>query len=186
MENFARSHIIGTIDTGHRARAKVQIDISYVDGRLSIVGEARRSGVRDCSGVRDRYRGGQMHATIASAAQAGEIWYLSGWDRQSVLILTALWDRWHLNDMRPGCEHQRAAEWDKRPIDPSKPLDSYGLHYEGQQHASWNTLAWVRGDEHPNGLLSRACGTCGYRFGSEWLTEDIPNNVLVMLAMLPL
>ena len=32
---------------------------------------------------------------------------------------------------------------------PTKPTRSYGKHFEGQRHDSWNLLGWVRRDEHP-------------------------------------
>lgn len=57
--------------------------------------------------------------------------------------LIALWDRWHLNDMQAGCDHQRA-------------------------------LGWTLYDEHP----SEPCPTCGYRFGSAWLYEEPPADLL--------
>lgn len=87
------------------------------------------------------------------------------------------WDAWHLNDMRSGCAHQMADGWHLRPIDPTKPLDSYGEHVPGVS-ASWNRLAWVRPEEHPDGLLGKPCPTCGYRFGTAWLTEPVPVDVL--------
>lgn len=97
-----------------------------------------------------------------------------------------IWDRWHLNDMRAGCEHQRAEGWAERPIDPSKPANAYGLHFEGQTHPSWNRLAWVRPEEHPDGLLTKPCPTCGYRYGSAWLHEDVPEDVIAYLESLPM
>jgi hypothetical protein len=87
---------------------------------------------------------------------------------------------YHLNDMSAGCEHQRAEGWDERPIDPNKPLGSYGLHFDGQRQSSWNMLVWVRRDEHPEGLLSHPCETCGYRYGTSWLYQSIPADSLAL------
>lgn len=99
--------------------------------------------------------------------------------------LLRVWERWHLNDMRPGCEHQRAEGWSERPIDPSKPLNIYGKHFEGQRSCSWNMLAWVLPSEHPDGLLTKPCPTCGYRYGTAWLYEPLPGDVIGFLEMLP-
>lgn len=87
---------------------------------------------------------------------------------------------WHLNDMKAACEHQDELGWDKRPIDPSKPLNTYGRFFEGQKQDSWNMLAWVRRDEHPEGLLSEPCPTCGYRYGTKWLKRDLPADVVAL------
>lgn len=98
-------------------------------------------------------------------------------DAQAQSML-AVWKRWHLNDMRSGCEHQRAERWDARPIDPSKPLSAYGRHFPEQRYDSANMLSWVTRAEHPEGLLSHPCPTCGYKYGSAWMKEEIPADVV--------
>ncbi len=111
--------------------------------------------------------------------------YAQGWSESTIGRLAELWKRWHLNDMRPGCEHQRAAGWHLRPIDPKKPLDSYGRHFAGQAQDSWNMLTWVRPDEHPDGLLAKPCEECGYRYGTQWIYEEIPQEVIDELLAFP-
>jgi hypothetical protein len=54
-----------------------------------------------------------------------------------------VWERWHLNDMRAGCEHQRA-------------------------------LGWSRYEDHP----SEPCPVCGYEYGSAWLYEPLPDEIV--------
>ncbi len=108
-----------------------------------------------------------------------------GWTPALVAKLAETWERWHLNDMRAGCEHQRAEGWDKRPIDPSKPTHTYGKHFAEQRYDSWNMLVWVSRKEHPEGLLSEPCPTCSYKYGSAWLFEEIPADVLEFLHGLP-
>jgi len=39
--------------------------------------------------------------------------------------------------------------------------------------------------EHPRGLLMKACPECGYQYGSTWLTEEVPADVLDFLRGLP-
>lgn len=97
--------------------------------------------------------------------------------------IIAVWRRWHLNDMRAGCEHQRAGKWDEKPIDPTRPCDTSvtlkaGEHGLLKDHTGWNMLTWVKQDEHPDGLLCRPCPVCGYKYGTEWLYEAIPEDVL--------
>lgn len=108
-----------------------------------------------------------------------------GWTEEALVHLWDMWRAWHLNDMRAGCEHQRAEGWDKRPIDPSKPTNTYGKHFPGQTHASWNMLVWVSRDEHPKGLLGHPCPTCGYKYGTAWLHQDVPEEVLTELVAMP-
>lgn len=39
--------------------------------------------------------------------------------------------------------------------------------------------------QHPEGLLTKACPVCGYRYGSAWLFESVPEDVLAFLEGLP-
>jgi len=56
---------------------------------------------------------GQISDTIRESIAAGEFIPDSahGWTVPDVLSFLDLWDQWHLNDMCPECEHQRAAGW---------------------------------------------------------------------------
>lgn len=84
-----------------------------------------------------------------------------------------IWRRWHLNDMRAGCEHQRAAGWEDVRIPPSELPDSRANQDEG------GILAlWVYRHEHPKGLLCEPCPVCGYKYGTAWLLEEIPADVI--------
>lgn len=91
--------------------------------------------------------------------------------------LHPIWKRWHLNELRAGCEHQREMKWDECPIDPSKPLGHYGKHFEGQKMETSNMLIWIKPEEHPEGLLTKPCPECGYRYGTEWKKEEIPQEI---------
>lgn len=63
--------------------------------------------------------------------------------------LAWVWERWHLNDMRAGCAHQSVV-WE---------TDVYGF-------------------PRPSLDLTLPCPTSGYRYGSAWLYEPLPNDVL--------
>ena len=41
------------------------------------------------------------------------------------------------------------------------------------------------GDKHPDGILSKPCPVCGYRWGSSWRAERVPAEVLQWLESLP-
>jgi hypothetical protein len=96
--------------------------------------------------------------------------------------LAEIWKEWHLNDMQAGCDHQQAEGWDKLPIDPTKPLNAYGKHFKGQTRDSWNILTWVSPKEHPKGLLTKPCEVCGYKYGTQWLIKEVPEEILIELA----
>jgi len=145
---------------------------------LSFVGNVpnrQKSDVEAC---------GQVYADILDIIETKFI-YDIGWNKAKVERLVAIWKRWHMNDFRAGCEHQRAERWHERPIDVNRPIDTYGFHFKGQRHPSWNMLVWVTRNEHPEGLLLRPCPTCGYEYGSEWLYEPIPAEILAEIETFP-
>ena len=53
--------------------------------------------------------------------------------------------------------------------EPKKPL------YAGDSgDTETKALGWLRETEHPNGLLSKACPVCGYKYGTSWIYFPIP------------
>lgn len=149
--------------------------------------------------------------------------------------LMEVWERWHLNDMRAACEHQRAEGWGAESVE----LVTYGINAAGWEvkraaekevfraaragevanlsdagrfmiGPDWfkdrftppdadsplsglydvkkretKRTGWVYPHEHPRGVLTKACPTCGYKYGSAWLHEDVPTEVLDFLRSLP-
>lgn len=147
--------------------------------------------------------------------------------------LAELWARWHLNDMRAGCEHQRTDPAFTKPAQLTLQFLTWGPKYhELREQALEGTMSpmdagnwretvklvrhltcgypkpvhpklWgsvgdklllgglvrvektdqkhatrVTPEEHPEGLLNKPCATCGYEYGSKWLHEDVPEEVL--------
>jgi hypothetical protein len=138
METLAKTVLIGRGEYG-----PVFCSIKFDNGKLSI------------SGVEGPTRNGDAKGSCGQILDSFKIKdYAEGWDHALLVRFLETWQRWHLNDMRAGCEHQRA---------------------EG----------WVTGKEHPDGLLCEPCPTCGYKYGSAWLKEDVPIEVVKFLAALP-
>lgn len=181
--------LIGRMPQGRH----VLLEIEMSDNRLSICGTighpaSLRVGNGDSMG--------QNADTIRAALDSGELKPAAPWTRAEIGRVLDIWDRWHLNDMRAGCEHQRAGvaaydgdpdagtPWDQRPIDPDKPTNAYGLHFPAQRQSSWNMLGWIRPAEHPHGLLARPCPVCGYGYGTAWRSETIPADVRAELHAL--
>lgn len=47
--------------------------------------------------------------------------------------------------------------------------------YAGDKgHTEIKALGWLREDEHPEGILSKPCPVCGYKYGSSWVYFPIP------------
>lgn len=129
-----------------------------------------------------------------------QVRFQKGWDREMVNSLLAIWKRWHLNDLNADCIHQRELGWAEKKIDPDKPLDTYSI-FPGILDLSYSTRnAWVNiryqdpdreptdaviGNSHPNGLLTAPCPVCGFKYGTAWVYEPIPNDVLRTLASFP-
>lgn len=47
------------------------------------------------------------------------------------------------------------------------------------------TLGWLRPNEHPDGILTKPCPVCGYEYGTKWLKQDLPAEVMTFLESLP-
>lgn len=55
--------------------------------------------------------------------------------------------------------------------EPKKPL------YAGDGgHTETKALGWLRENEHPDGLLAKACPVCGYKYGTSWVYFPIPTD----------
>jgi hypothetical protein len=166
---------------GEYGRLFVTIKVRREDGitRLSITGVEGPRANGDAKGSC-----GQCVEALDHLARLSP-----GWDVGMVQRLKTEWERWHLNDMRAGCEHQRKAGWDTRPIDPARPASAYvSLTRDGETRpyfTGWNMLTWITRKEHPEGLLSEPCEVCGYKYGTAWLKEDVPGDVIAFLGSLP-
>lgn len=144
--------------------------------------------------------------------------------------IKSIWERWHLNHLNAGCEHQRS-QWDtsekvelitykltsdglrqknevKRqaeqdlkekgtvtlsdlnkeliglPWETTKAPETHKDLYKEEKRET-KAVGWVHQTEHPKGLLCRPCETCGYEYGTRWLKEEIPADVLTFLSGLP-
>ena len=150
--------VLGKVDynqTGVK-NCEAVITWKFEDGRFSMSAEIWNQRHTDI------YTGGQCVDTVAA--------YFP--DNAKAQRMVEIWKRWHLNDMRAGCEHQRAEKWEERRIDP-KELPNHA----GNRDEQGIIATWVLPSEHKDGSLTKACPTCGYKYGSQWLREEIPPEV---------
>jgi hypothetical protein len=219
--NFTKVIRPGSVKTYGERWASVYIEIEYIDGKLSlhgVVGPTR--GGNAMGGA------GQIQDTIPEkwAPNWGPIMYAK---------LQAIWERWHLNDLRAGCEHQRADNWGDKKVKIAHlklnwergGKEAYGLekrtdhrlHTTGKVNlteqerelinTTWyitvpaeqvsqypkydverieeKSTGWLYEKDHPEGVLSKPCPVCGYKYGSAWLREEVPADVLEWLRELP-
>lgn len=273
MEKVVR---IGTTKVG-KSNQSVFCKIEFSDdGRLSISGVIgpRKSG--NCVGSCGQINMGFSSSDITSWAP--------GWNKEKLDLFLELWDKWHLNDTRPGCKHQMAEEWgskgskqltlvdvkvetwnirlkdveietqkaitrmydwyrscmdakkgiftkkDETPEQRSQrmrmerskiaqfvnhpttvpvirffhkvfvaALNNEAYEPKGQMEESWyaanggpikikiekKSSGWVRPTEHSDGVLTKACPVCGYQYGTAWVREEVPQNVIDWLFNLP-
>lgn len=173
----------GTVEAGYPVRrVSVFIKIEYTDdGRLSLSGvvgpRANGDAWGSCGQCLDELRA----ETFEPAP---------GWEPWKVKRLHQIWDRWHLNDMRAGCEHQRAAGWEDRRIKPEELPGCTANRDERGILAMWVYPPGVSNyadskNTHKDGLLMKPCPKCAYPYGSKWLREEVPAETLAELRALP-
>lgn len=187
MENFTKVLRPGVVEVWKGARGKgyapLFLKIEYEDGRLSI------SGVEGPRTDGDAW--GSCGQCVDALAPSRLRELAPGWDRAMVKRLRETWGHWHLNDMRAGCEHQRAAGWEDARINPAElPKECTANRDARGILAMWiyppGASNWADSkNTHKDGLLMKPCPTCGYAYGSKWLREEVPADVLAWLRALP-
>lgn len=117
MENFKKVVHVGTVPCG-RARARVFCKVEFKDGKLSISGVEGPLASGNCHGACGQIDMNYAHNDSTHAEVVGrglirpkDMKFAKGWDEDKWLKFLDVWARWHLNEMRPGCEHQRGPEW---------------------------------------------------------------------------
>ena len=55
----------------------------------------------------------------------------------------------------------------------------------GSSNVEYKTRGWIRCTEHELGMLGKKCPVCEYKYGSSWLKEEVPQEVIDWLFSLP-
>lgn len=86
----------------YEGKAKGFCKIEFENGNLSIsgvIGPKRNGNAKgSCGQCVDDIRNGDP---------------LPGWDREMLNCFCDIWEKWHLNGMRPYCQHQKELGWDQ-------------------------------------------------------------------------
>lgn len=162
MDNFTKIIRIGTRrDYAEQRAFSVFCKITWTDGRLSITGV--EGPTRDGNAIGGC---GQIVMSLTEPGTNAEwVTFADGWDLEKARAFLAVWDRWHLNDMQAGDPEQRAYL-------RANPVEARGDHYTAA------CAALAAAGLHPNPAT-------GYRYGSGWLREEVPADVLDYLRNLP-
>ena len=77
-----------------------------------------------------------------------------------------------------------ALPWEiKRPAKSSLSVDLAKVYAEKSRETK--LACWVRESEHPDGILSKPCSVCGYKYGTAWRKEELPQSVVDFINSLP-
>lgn len=147
---------------GHKQDSgNIYCKIEVGDGRLSICGVEGPYSNGNCRGAC-----GQIGADLAK--HVDEIEPAPGWTIDLLREFFAMWDRWHLNDMRAGSQVQE--DWLRdNPI----PREEYAYPKSHYEVASAKLAAAGLNPDN------------GYLYGHEWKREELPASVIAFLASLP-
>lgn len=226
MENFTKVVRIGTVMVG-TFTADLFCKVAWDGSRLSM------------TGVEGPTKDGNAIGGCGQLSRPEKVAkFAKGWDEEKMSMFFAVWHKWHLNDMRASCEHQREAGWDEKATKrislfhwrladsveegvrndrkdamdallrgETVTLDPETLRLLGlpgrlvtctkdisapeyvpcrtTPHEETRYCGQTYEKEHPEGILDKVCETCGYRYGSAWLAEEVPVDVLAFLKGLP-
>jgi hypothetical protein len=135
---------VGTVRSGNGGWLPVWIEIQYENERLSITGQIGKQSYGQICMDFDHLDKSQNDTRMSHPIKPNEINFFGAWNTSKWYKLLDIWHKWHLNDMRAGCEHQTAFGYDSK-------------------------------------YLSEGCPICGYRYGSKWNFEPVPNDVVEFL-----
>lgn len=110
---------------------------------------------------------GRNHAgQILNSINLAEVEFSPGWDVHKLALLIQIWKRWHNNDMRAGSpaqmEHLRIVQ------------TTTGLKLTHENVCEILQDAGLYVDDHFNW----GSDTAGYRYGSAWIFEQLPESVI--------
>lgn len=143
----------------------VWVTIKFENGRLFITGVESPRCNGNCSGSC-----GQIQDQLNPLDFRT---FFKGWDAVKVAKLKKIWKQWHLNDMQAGSPDQILM------IEAMREIDNPG----NMEYYDWacSTLKAAGIYEDPNYLIEGK----PYRYGSAWLSKEVPEDVLQWLYDLP-
>ena len=71
------------------------------------------------------------------------------------------------------------AGYDLKYYEASADKNGYFAHVEEK------ALGWLSPEEHPEGILGKACEVCGYKYGTAWMKAELPADVVEFIENMP-
>lgn len=111
--------------------------------------------------------------------------FAKGWTPGMVTGLAWAWERWHLNDMRAGAPDQEEALREHK-AKGWKPAPGFNHYTETCALLKKLGLLFSKSTEMIT-LLGRPGKRVaeGYQYGTSWVLEEVPEEVLIALMTLP-
>lgn len=146
---------LGTVKHGWDKTAySVFCAIKFTDGRLSITGVEGPLASGNA-------RGGCGQIEIVPDSITS---FAPGWDREKLAQFKAVWDKWHLNDLKAGTPAQEAY------------LETQTFPGHPTNHYDWACKVLAEAGLNPDS---------GYSYGSKWLRVEVPDEIIDFLQSLP-
>lgn len=122
-QNFKKVMRIGTIKTYGGRGASVYIEAELKDGKLSLHGcigpTSNGNALGGCGQIDMEFahrNSADNDKRYTHPIKPNEIKFVNGWTVNKWFDLLDIWQKWHMNDMQPGCEHQTAEGWGKEEL----------------------------------------------------------------------
>lgn len=138
---------------------------TYNDRSLSTYAEIKfKDGKLSICGVEGPYSNGNAYGSCGQCRDFEINELAPGWTDETLQTFRDVWNEWHLNDMKAGTPEQEA--YLKAHEFPGYPVSHYDWASELLEKAGLN----------PDN---------GYKYGSAWLRQEVPDNVIDFLQSLP-
>jgi hypothetical protein len=117
--------------------------INLLEGKLSISGvvgpNTHGNAMGGCGQIdmefdhKDKTHNDKRYSNLIKPS---ELRFSKGWNIDKWYKFLEIWHTWHLNDLKAGCEHQRALGWEEEGYDkhPSEPCPTCGYKYGSAWH----------------------------------------------------
>ena len=158
------------VNPGNTDYGNVFCKILFDGEKLSISGVEGPLYNGNCKGAC-----GQIVDSVKSITELAE-----GWTPDLVMEFVSIWKRWHLNDMKAG-NHEQERALREMQVALFKKYDTDSLSQIAREEGKKDYYELACEYLKEKGLYE----SHGYRYGTAWCREDVPEEVIAFLIALP-